>query len=58
MMVVVLIVISFIENTLIQLLAGSIIGLSFYFGAAYLFRFEELQDVKYMINRRWNANFC
>lgn len=52
MMVVVLIVISFIENTLIQLLAGSIIGLSFYFGAAYLFRFEELQDVKYMINRK------
>ena len=52
MMSVVWIAISFINNTIIQLLAGSIIGLSFYFGVAYLFRFKELQDVKYMINRK------
>lgn len=42
----------FISNHIIQLLVGGFVGISFYFGVAYLLKFEELAEVKYMLNRK------
>lgn len=42
---------SFIENLLVQLVVGGIVGTLAYLGFAFLFKFEELNDVKYMISK-------
>lgn len=42
----------FIDNLWIQLILGGLLGGGLYLGIAYLFHFSELQDVKYMLNRK------
>lgn len=42
----------FISSMPLQIVCGSGIGLLVYIGGAYLFRFNELDDVKYMLNRK------
>ena len=37
---------------ILQVLIGTIVGTSFYFGVSYIFKFEELKEVRYMLNRR------
>lgn len=41
-----------IQNLWLQLIVGGITGVAIYLGGAYLFKFSELQDVKYMLNRK------
>lgn len=43
---------SFIENMVLQIIIGGIVGAFIYLGGAFLFRFEELNDVKYMLKRK------
>ena len=52
MMAVVMVVNNFIADYIIQLFVGVAVGITFYFGAAYLLKFEELVEVKYMLNRK------
>ena len=40
-----------IGNLYAQLIGGIIIGVTVYFVGAYLFKFEEINEVKYMLNR-------
>lgn len=42
----------FIDNLWIQLFLGGLVGASLYLGIAFLCHFSELQDVKYMLNRK------
>lgn len=49
---VVLLMNNFIDNLWIQLVLGGIVGSGLYLGLAIFFRFSELQDVKYMLNRK------
>lgn len=42
----------FITNLYIQIIAGGLIGGGIYLGGAILFKFEELNDVKYMLKRK------
>lgn len=42
----------FIDNLWLQLILGGLVGFSLYLGLAFLFKFSELQDVKYMLNRK------
>lgn len=42
----------FLDNLWIELILGGIVGVGFYLGLAIFFRFSELQDVKYMLNRK------
>lgn len=39
-----------VHSLLINLIVGSIVGISVYIGFAYLFKMPQLQDVKYMLN--------
>lgn len=43
---------SFLDNLLLQILAGGITGSAIFLGGALLFKFEELNDVKYMLKRK------
>lgn len=52
MMALVLFSTRYIGNPIYRLLIGGMVGPLFYFGIAYLFKFEELQEVKYMLNRK------
>lgn len=49
---VVLVMNQFIDNLWIELFLGGIVGAGLYLGLAVLFKFSELQDVKYMLNRK------
>ena len=40
------------SNLWLQLIIGGLCGAGFYIGLAFLFKLEELQDVKYMLNRK------
>lgn len=42
----------FITNLYIQIIIGGIIGVTVYLGGAILFKFKELNDVKYMLKRK------
>lgn len=42
----------FITNLYIQIIIGGIIGVTVYLGGAIFFKFEELNDVKYMLKRK------
>ena len=42
----------FISNMLLQIVCGGTIGFFIYISGAYLFHFSELDDVKYMLNRK------
>lgn len=42
----------FVDNLWTQLILGGIVGTGLYLGLAILFKFSELQDVKYMLNRK------
>lgn len=42
----------FIVNMYLQILIGGILGGAVYLGGAYLFKFKELEDVKYMLKRK------
>lgn len=42
----------FIENMILQIIIGGAIGVIIYLGGAFLFKFEELNDVKYMLKRK------
>lgn len=42
----------FIPNMLIQLFVGGCVGAIIYLGGAYLLKFDELKDVKYLLNRK------
>ena len=46
----ILFTISFINTMLFQLIIGSTVGCVFYISMAYLFKFSELKDIKYMIH--------
>lgn len=52
MFVLVLSVNHFIPNLLLQLFVGGIVGGLFYCGVTYLLKFDEWNDVKYMLNRK------
>lgn len=43
---------SFLDNLLLQILAGGITGGVIFLSGALLFKFEELNDVKYMLKRK------
>lgn len=43
---------SFIENMILQIMIGGAIGGIVYLGGAFLLKFEELNDVKYMLKRK------
>lgn len=45
-------VISFINNMYIQLAVGGSVGMIIYLCGALMFKFDELHDVKYMLNRK------
>ena len=49
---VVLICIHFVDNLYIQLLFGGLVGCVFYLGIAYLFKFDELKDIQYLLKRK------
>lgn len=42
----------FLSNMWAQLIVGTLVGTAFYLGVAYLFKFEEIKDVKYLLNRK------
>lgn len=42
----------FIDNLWVQLILGGAVGICLYIGLAVLFKFKEIEDVKYMLNRR------
>lgn len=42
----------FIDNLWVQLVLGGSVGLILYIGLAYILKFKELEDVKYMFNRK------
>lgn len=42
----------FISSYLLQILVGGMVGSLVYLGGAYLFKFDELNDVKYMLKRK------
>lgn len=42
----------FIHNMFLQIFIGGLVGSGIYLGGAYLFRFEELNDIKYMLKRK------
>lgn len=52
MMILVILASSMIDNLILQLVVGGVVGLLFYFGVAYYLRFSELNEVKYMLNRK------
>lgn len=41
-----------LSNMLLQIICGGIGGLIIYLGGAYIFHFSELEEVKYMLNRK------
>lgn len=43
--------VSYIPNIYLQAVVGIIVGASIYIGGSFLFRFQELNDVKYMLKR-------
>lgn len=43
--------ISLIENLILQIIIGGIVGISFYFGTSYLLKFDEFQEVRYLLSR-------
>ena len=47
----ILFVISLISNLWIQLLAGFVVGVVVYLGGTLIFKFDEINDVKYMLQR-------
>ena len=49
---VILVINQFISNYLLQILVGGTVGSLVYLGGAYLFKFDELNDVKYMLKRK------
>lgn len=49
MMCVVMCVNSFITNLYLQLILGSLIGIIFYFGLAYIFKYPEFEDLKFLL---------
>lgn len=42
----------FIPNLLLQLIVGGTVGVIFYCGVTYFMKFDEWNDVKYMLNRK------
>lgn len=42
----------FISNYIVQLFVGGSVGLIVYLGFAFLFKFDELNDVKYLLKRK------
>ena len=40
-----------VSNEWVQIIVGGSVGVVLYLGIAYLFRFEELDDLKYMLAR-------
>lgn len=42
----------FISDMLLQIVCGMLVGGVVYLGGAYIFRFSELDEVKYMLNRK------
>ena len=40
------------DNLYAQLIGGIVIGVTVYFAGAYLFKFKEINEVKYMLNRK------
>ena len=49
---VILVINQFISNYLLQILVGGTVGSLVYLGGAFLFKFDELNDVKYMLKRK------
>lgn len=43
---------SFTDHMILQIIAGGTTGAIIYLGGAFLFKFEELNDVKYMLKRK------
>ncbi len=39
----------FVDNYYLQIIIGGVVGVAFYIGVALLFRFSEVEDVKYML---------
>ncbi len=42
---------SFIDNLLVQLFVGGLVGLIVYLGGSIIFRFSELKEVKYLLSK-------
>ena len=43
---------SYVENPYMQICVGGSVGMLFYIVGAYLFKFNEIEDVKYMLSRK------
>lgn len=50
-LMIIYIFIGLFSNEWLQLVLGGVVGLVFYFAVAWLLRFEEFADLKYMLNR-------
>ena len=44
-------IIRFFNNLWLQILVGGFLGVTFYICISYIFKFEEINDVKYLLNR-------
>lgn len=42
----------FISNLWLQIFIGGLLGVIIYLGGAFLFKFDEINDVKYLLNRK------
>ena len=42
---------SLIDNMLLQIIVGGMVGVTFYATFSYIFRFEELKEVRYMLDK-------
>lgn len=42
----------FVSNMILQIFIGGTLGFLFYVGGAYVLKFSELEDVKYLLNRK------
>lgn len=52
MFIIVLITVSFLNNSWFQLFGGAFLGIIYYVILSILFKFEEWNDIKYMLNRQ------
>lgn len=52
MMIIVVIVINFIESKVLQILVGGTVGICLYYLLARIFKFSEIEEIRYLISRK------
>jgi O-antigen/teichoic acid export membrane protein len=44
--------IQLLDNMMLQIILGGLLGVSIYLGGAFLFKFRQIDDIKYLLNRK------